>query len=363
MQAILVCADPASDDPTSVGYIWWWQAKELAPLLDFGLQSTRCCIEGRDDGGVVNELLVRFECEASGEMAAACRHFVHIAAPNDDKIIDSQHPPGNRAEQDLALSRKYRGDVWPPAPLDAWQPLPGWEPQTKAWTVQDYAVPWTAFAPQDVRPLKRDEVEAEQARGWPPSAHVLSGLGVAPADDVAWWGSHGLLPPERWRMGGASNLVPHVAKQTSYSLTWSKRVLDGAAHGGSPWLESTLEAVREAVHSPEMWVQRNCDGYIRAFGGPYVLGQDEDKLKIVHGAPHTAFSRMISRGHSLIYTATHLTHPAAPGYNTLILALNLRSAGFYYHQDAVGELKPKAAPLVPKQPVVTTVFYVRLQSR
>ena len=39
------------------------------------------------------------------------------------------------------------------------------------------------------------------------------------------------------------------------------------------------------------------------------------------------------------------------------MSLNLRSSGFYYHQDAIPSLEAKNAPLVPKQPVVTTVFY------
>jgi hypothetical protein len=61
--------------------------------------------------------------------------------------------------------------------------------------------------------------------------------------------------------------------------------------------------------------------------------------------------------HNLVYTAIHLMPPAAPGFNTLIFGCNLRGAGFHYHQDAIGELKPKNVPLVPRQPVVTTVFY------
>lgn len=89
-----------------------------------------------------------------------------------------------------------------------------------------------------------------------------------------------------------------------------------------------------------------------------VLGQDEGKLKLIRGAEHTELTAQISRGHSLIYTATHLALPTAPGFNTLIFGLNLRSSGFYYHQDAeLPGLGAKNAPLVPWQPVVTTVLY------
>jgi len=92
--------------------------------------------------------------------------------------------------------------------------------------------------------------------------------------------------------------------------------------------------------------------------GRYILGQDEEKLKLIKGAPHTALTSTIARGHSLVYTAIHLAHPPAPGFNTLIFGLNLRSSGFYYHADAeLPGLPSKNAPLVPYQPVVTTVFY------
>lgn len=65
-----------------------------------------------------------------------------------------------------------------------------------------------------------------------------------------------------------------------------------------------------------------------------MLGQEEGKLKLIRGTEHTPLTRTISIGHSLIYTATHLVLPTAPGFNTLIFGLNLRSSGFYYHQDA-----------------------------
>jgi len=61
--------------------------------------------------------------------------------------------------------------------------------------------------------------------------------------------------------------------------------------------------------------------------------------------------------HNLVYAAVHLVHPAAPGFNTLIFGCTLRGAGFHFHQDAVPSLKAKNAPLIPNQPVVTTVFY------
>jgi hypothetical protein len=117
-------------------------------------------------------------------------------------------------------------------------------------------------------------------------------------------------------------------------------------------------------------------------GGPYVLGQEEDQLKLLRGSPHTEllksfrnllpptlpFSLLLRQYpekmcivHSLVYAAVHLALPAAPGFNTLIFGCNLRGAGFHYHQDAVPSLKAKNAPLIPRQPVVTTVFYEQPQ--
>ena len=69
------------------------------------------------------------------------------------------------------------------------------------------------------------------------------------------------------------------------------------------------------------------------------------------GAKHQTITDMMCRAHNLVYTAVHLQFPAPPGFNTLIFGLNLTGSGFHYHQDAIGELEGKNAPLLPKQPV------------
>ena len=97
--------------------------------------------------------------------------------------------------------------------------------------------------------------------------------------------------------------------------------------------------------------------FIKAYGGPYVLGQQEGKLKLIKGNPHLALTEKLCRGHNIVYTLIHAEKPAEPGFNTLIFGLNLRRSGFHYHQDAIGSLKAKNAPLLPRQPVVTTVYY------
>ena len=159
-------------------------------------------------------------------------------------------------------------------------------------------------------------------------------------------------------MRGALDMLPASAQSNGSNKVKASALLDGAVHACVPWLPATLAALDEAMHASCFWIRRKGDAYIRGFGGPYVLGQDEDKLKLIHGAEHTELTSMVARAHSLIYTVTHLRHPPAPGFNTLIFGLNLRSAGFYYHSDAeVPGLPAKNAPLVPNQPVVTTVLY------
>ena len=88
-----------------------------------------------------------------------------------------------------------------------------------------------------------------------------------------------------------------------------------------------------------------------------MLGQQEGKLTLIKGTPHTPLTDRMCRGHNVVYELVHMAKPPAPGFNTLIFGLNLRRSGFHYHQDTIASLKPKNAPLVGKQPVVTTVYY------
>lgn len=125
----------------------------------------------------------------------------------------------------------------------------------------------------------------------------------------------------------------------------------------SVWSDATLEQVRTLMHSNDFWSHRGADAFIRAFGGEYVLGQKEGKLKLIKGSPHNLLTEKLCQGHNIVYTVVHGVKPPEPGFNTLIFGLNLRRSGFHYHQDAIGSLKAKNAPLLPRQPVVTTVFY------
>ena len=83
------------------------------------------------------------------------------------------------------------------------------------------------------------------------------------------------------------------------------------------------------------------DAFIKAYGGPYILGQQEGKLKLIKGAPHVPLTAKICRGHNVVYELVHATKPPEPGFNTLIFGLNLRRSGFHYHQDTIASLKAK----------------------
>ncbi len=95
------------------------------------------------------------------------------------------------------------------------------------------------------------------------------------------------------------------------------------------------------VTSCHLLVDPILDAFIKAYGGPYVLGQNEGKLKLINGAPHTPLTEKVSRGHNAVYELVHMTKPPEPGFNTLIFGLNLRGSGFHYHQDAIASLKAK----------------------
>ena len=54
--------------------------------------------------------------------------------------------------------------------------------------------------------------------------------------------------------------------------------------------------------------------------------------------------------HRFFWNDVSFTVPVPKVYATI-------GSGFHYHQDSIGELKEKNVPLLPKQPVVTTVYY------
>ena len=251
--------------------------------------------------------------------------------------------------------------------------------------------------------ISYEEKKAATARNsWPPTDEILAKLGLGSGDDTKWWQeTAGLLPPCQWHVTGAYDLVgtgtgtgtkisdatarggnkPHVASvssgpasvplsssgppvllQSREQVQRTCDVLDGAVHGvTNVWTDQTLEEISDLMHTEHFWLNRKGESFIKVYGGSYVLGQKVDDMQLVLGATHQELTDRICCAHNLIYTVIHLENPAAPGFNTLIFGLNLSGSGFHYHQDSIPNLKGKNAPLLPEQPVVTTVLYENIQ--
>ena len=200
--------------------------------------------------------------------------------------------------------------------------------------------------------------ERNQAKAWPPSDDLLSKLGLGGSNDKNWWNNvAGMRPPSKWTVSGAYNLIgggegdSNTAAPVSLSsptqVQFTNDTLDGKVHGVTNiWTEDTLEAISDLMHSPHFWLHRKNESFIRALGGPYVLGQKQDDLHLILGAQHNELTSRICCGHNLVYTAVNLEYPVSPGFNTLIFGLNLLGSGFHYHQDSMGELAGKNAPML-----------------
>mmetsp|Transcript_19284 Transcript_19284/g.30175 ORF Transcript_19284/g.30175 Transcript_19284/m.30175 type:complete len:573 (-) Transcript_19284:348-2066(-) len=205
-------------------------------------------------------------------------------------------------------------------------------------------------------PWKKNEDGS--AASWPPDPEILEAMSVGCAHDEAWWQENaGLKPPSQWNVQGAIDLLPKLFMSRDQKARASD-VLDDAVHGvTNVWSDETLEGMRELMDSERFWNHRGADAFIRSFGGPYVLGQEEGKLKLIKGSPHTPLTEKICHGHNLVYEMIHFEKPPGPGFNTIIFGLNLRRSGFHYHQDTIASLQPKNEPMIRNQPVVTTVYY------
>lgn len=370
---------PSPSSPIPLGHLAWFQARELAPVLDSGLATVTdaevTSARRTSDGERVVEYHVKASFLASGHAADLLAAADRLHGRYLIEITEMSHEIAKRDADSASghANRLLSCDVrawdpaakWPAAPPSA-APARVAKDSTSALNMHDdvptdvlgggdatpppaeqfeaptfpneFTLCWRPFAPEAVErkpSLARADVETAQATGWPPSDSALLSLGLGPASDPEWWGAHGLKPPIAWDLQGAIDLLPGIRGQTQANGKRASDVLDGGAHACVPWLDETLEAMDALMHEPNFWCKRNGDAFIRSYGGPYVLGQDEGKLKLIHGAPHTPLTSLVCRGHTLVYTACHLELPPAPGYNTLIFGLNLRAAGFYFHQVRV----------------------------
>lgn len=330
-----------------IGHIQRVVAAQLAPLLDVGLlQFTTATIR---------------DCHPSSfgiRAQVKCRNTqVPALLQNLQSVVD----PHNPASHNLSTACCKRSTLAPYA-MKSLSTLP-WTPftETDKHKSNDYSITiplWLVpFDETKWNPLLPHEIEG--VKSWPPPDEILLRLGLAPSHDVHWYHTTaGLLPPDEWKVTGPFDLFPHVKLASQAQTQRARNALDGEIHGvTNVWHPTTLQEMRFAMHQSNFWCRRSPDALIRAFGGPYVLGQDTEKLKLVHGARHTDLTRMMAVAHNIVYMLLHLIPPAEPGFNTLIFGCNLRGPGFHYHQDAIPGLVAKNAPLVPKQPVVTSIFY------
>ena len=364
--AIVESSNSNTDRPQpkiqTLGHIAKEQANVLSPYLDAGcLRLDTVVVTGRDPG---NKSWYKLRVSGMAKDIPTMLHQLNGPLFSNVVDVDSFLSKG-LAKLDLEESKSahYSLDQLPP-PLP-WAPLPEYErDQEPNDESSQFGWPWEPYDPSVAQKFlpNVDEVEAAQLAKWPPSDEVLRKLGMGPKDDAEWWDSvAGLRPPVEWNVTGPHDLLDQVS--VGGNRTKRQRVaalLDGAVHGvTNVWTDGTLDAMREAMHSKDFWIYRGADAFIRSFGGPYVLGQAPGKLKLIQGVPHTDLTAKIARGHNLVYAATHLKLPHGPGFNVIVFGLNLRRGGFHYHQDHIGDVKAKAAPLVPRQPVATTVFYER----
>ena len=328
-----------------LGYVSKEQSSMLSPLLDSG------DIVSISSINISNVLTHSFWVSVSG--IAKSWHAVAGLGKCSRRLARTGNYSKRIAQNDLKVARSA------PFTMDQLQALP-WAPIRRhsrgSWTA-----PGLYGMPSPYHDSKNGPTLPENAKitAWPPPDSVLDRLGLASADNAKWWhDAAGLLPPSEWCVSGALDLTPHLP---SLSVSHKKRAtdtLDGGIHGvTNVWHTETLAKMQSAMEEPNFWCRRSEDALIRAFGGPYVLGQQSDQLKLIRASPHTTLTDRMCLAHNLVYTAVHLETPVAPGFNTLIFGCNLRGTGFHYHQDAIGGLKAKNDPLMDLQPVVTTIFY------
>ena len=116
------------------------------------------------------------------------------------------------------------------------------------------------------------------------------------------------------------NMFSNIPSHTLYVYFLITK-LNGGLHGvDNVWQPSFLERVKSVIRTPhlfmghEQWNNKKNDQRIVVFGGPYVLGQDINKLtKLILALPHNDITKMLCQGKNIIYTLIHLGPVAAPG--------------------------------------------------
>jgi hypothetical protein len=272
-----------NDDKSSrqpIGYIPKNVAARLAPLLD-------------------KKELVFTQASVSKCFGASIRLEVVMGRTSSsracEEMLDALRPPSNIAKADVERANKASYS------LEGMPYLP-WEPMHHDWKGGTFPPCWRGEEQHGLPPpfdstkccstppLTVQDVKTQQSvsSSWPPSDTILQRLGLAPANDAVWWQEvAGLRPPIEWHVTGGVDVTPHVSMSQTQTKKTSE-MLSGAIHGvTNVWHLDMLENMQQVMNAPNFWEQRSRDAFIRSFGGPYVLGQAEEKLTLIHGAPHT----------------------------------------------------------------------------
>ena len=122
------------------------------------------------------------------------------------------------------------------------------------------------------------------------------------------------------------NESPSHRKKYGTSQRENPKIREGDCHGiEGCWTKDTLQLLDQLMGSDSFFNKhgsqhqnRKKDQLICVFGGPYILGQKEDDLKLVLGSPHTSLTSRICTAKNIIYAIIHLSHAPIPGFNTLV---------------------------------------------
>jgi hypothetical protein len=269
-------------DKKPLGHICRHAAGILAPLMDaHRIQITQVSIATALDRS--------FRVKVSGTSDGSDICNVVLDSLCQDSKVQAEETSHTIAKKDVERA----STAWYTfADLKAlpWAPSPEWKPDSSATTFEHWLPDPFDASKFNNPPLSL--LDVNKVKSWPPSDDILLRLGLAPANDDAWWRNvAGLRPPNEWLVAGALDVTPQVSVSQTHKVIAAK-TLAGAIHGvNNVWHEDMLRDMQRVMEGPNFWCRRSADALIRAFGGPYILGQEEGKLKLVRGAPHTELTR------------------------------------------------------------------------
>jgi len=269
---------------TQIGHITKEDAALLASHVDNGaIKISNASIRKRHKASF--QILVEGVASGSSAVMEVVNHFKRRSK------VDAESLSQKIAKLDVERSQSASYTL---QDLEAllWNPVPDWKAATETQSLSWAAAPFDT-SKFHCPPLTVQEIEVAKTASWPPSDDILMRLGMAPPNDEDWWKNvAGLLPPGQWNVSGALDVLPKIQTSARSQRHMASTTLDGAIHGVTDvWHPDTLAAMGQLMQEPNFWCRRSGDALFRAFGGPYVLGQKEEDLKLVRGAPHTELTR------------------------------------------------------------------------